>query len=94
VERKIEQAEKKVNEDVKTNAVTKSDLEAPLNMETQVAKGYVAAVRALLLEDGEPPLDLPGMLIYERAQAIQASLQRCLTKKRASSSSKSSQNFQ
>jgi hypothetical protein len=94
VERKVEQAEKKANEAVQTNAVANSDSGAPANTETQVAKGYVAAVRALLLEDGEPPLDLPGMLIYERAQAIQASLQRCLAKKRASSPSISSQNFQ
>jgi hypothetical protein len=49
VERKIEQAEKKTNEIVETNAEAKSDLEAHANTETQVAKGYVAAVRALLL---------------------------------------------
>jgi hypothetical protein len=47
--------------------------------EAQISKGYVAAVRALLLEDGDPPLELPGLIIYERAQAIQASLQRCLS---------------
>jgi hypothetical protein len=81
VERKIEQAENKEAETVS-------------NTEAQVAKGYVAAVRALLLEDGEPPLELPGMIIYERAQAIQASLARCLTKKRASSPSRYSHNFQ
>ncbi|WP_253187276.1 transposase [Paenibacillus sp. GP183] len=81
VERKIEQVENKEPETIS-------------NTEAQVAKGYVAAVRALLLEDGEPPLELPGMIIYERAQAIQASLARCLTKKRASSPSRSSQNFQ
>lgn len=51
--------------------------------ETDIAKGYIAAVRALLLEDGNPPLDLPGMRIYEQAKAIQGSLQRCLSKKRA-----------
>jgi hypothetical protein len=81
VERKIEQAENKTGQIVS-------------DTEVQVAKGYVAAVRALLLEDGEPPLELPGMIIYEKAQAIQASLARCLTKKRASSASRYSQNFQ
>lgn len=33
------------------------------------------------MEDGNPPLDRPGMRIYENAKAIQASLQNCLTKK-------------
>lgn len=99
VERKIEQVEKKITEASQANATAEHDSlsatpEAAVYKEAQVAKGYVAAVRALLLEDGEPPLELPGMLIYERAQAIQASLQRCLTKKRASSPSGSSQNFQ
>lgn len=50
--------------------------------EAEVAKDYVAAVRSLLLEDGNPPLDLPGIRIYENAQAIQASLERCLDIKR------------
>lgn len=91
VERKIEQVEKKATAEHNCFSAT---AEAEVCNEAQVAKGYVSAVRALLLEDGEPPLHLPGMLIYERAQAIQASLQRCLTKKRASSPLRSSQNFQ
>ena len=99
VERKIEQAEKKATEAAQANADESPDSSsvvagATVLAEAQVAKGYMAAVRALLLEDGEPPLELPGMLIYERAQAIQASLERCLTKKRASSSPESGQNFQ
>ncbi len=99
VERKIEQAEKKETEAAKANDHGTPDCsgaaaEQTAPSEAQVAKGYVAAVRALLLEDGEPPLELPGMLIYERAQAIQASLARCLTKKRASSTSRYIQNFQ
>ncbi|MEQ4482242.1 hypothetical protein [Cohnella silvisoli] len=79
VERKIEKAEKKTTEAAQTNEDATSDslgaaAEKTVPSEVQVAKGYVAAIRALLLEDGEPPLELPGMLIYERAQAIQASL--------------------
>lgn len=49
-------------------------------LESEVAKEYIAAIRSLLLEDGDPPLNLPGMLIYEDAKAIQESLQRCLKK--------------
>jgi hypothetical protein len=45
--------------------------------EAEITKGYIAVVRSLLLEDGNPPLDLPGMQIYEKAKAIQASLQKC-----------------
>jgi len=94
VERKVEHAEKKAIEVGRANNKTQHDETSVVSTEAQVAKGYVAAIRALLLEDGEPPLKLPGMMIYERAQAIQASLARCLTKKRASSSSGSDQNFQ
>jgi hypothetical protein len=79
VERKFEQVEKKAMETEQANATTQPDdsnctSDIMGSTKAQVAKGYVAAVRALLLEDGEPPLKLPSMLIYERAQAIQASL--------------------
>ncbi|TVX97051.1 transposase [Paenibacillus cremeus] len=58
-------------------------IESQNSVETEVAKGYIAAVRSLLLEDGNPPLDLPGMRIYQNAKAIQASLEQCLSKKGA-----------
>lgn len=76
IERKIEQVESSA-------AAVDSTEQATNAQEAQVAKKYVAAVRALLLEDGDPPLKLPGMIIFERAQAIQASLARCLDKKGA-----------
>ncbi|MBP1993824.1 hypothetical protein [Paenibacillus eucommiae] len=87
IERKIEQAQTQAAETEHTkseqpNPETTGEESLEVT-EAQIAKGYVAAVRALLLEDGDPPLELPGMLIYERARAIQASLQRCLDKKRA-----------
>lgn len=56
--------------------------------EAEIAKDYLAAVRSILLEDGNPPLDLPGIRIYENAQAVQQSLENCLSKKRASSPEK------
>lgn len=86
VERKIEQVEIQATEIGQTESETFKEVvvtESREVAEAQIAKGYIAAVRALLLEDGDPPLELPGLLIYERAQAIQASLQRCLSKKRA-----------
>jgi len=54
-----------------------------------IAKDYLAAVRAILLEDGNPPLDLPGVRVYEEALAIQRSLQRS-AKKGGSSTLKNS----
>jgi hypothetical protein len=61
--------------------------------ESEVARGYIAAVRSLLLEDGNPPLDLPGMRIYQNAKAIQASLEQCLSKKGAFDSQSHRQNI-
>uniref|UniRef100_UPI00056877E0 transposase n=1 Tax=Paenibacillus zanthoxyli TaxID=369399 RepID=UPI00056877E0 len=45
-----------------------------------IARDYLAAVRSVLLEDGNPPLDLPGIRVYEEAQAIRTSLQRSAKK--------------
>ncbi len=64
------------------------------SLESEVAKDYVAAIRSLLLEDGDPPLNLPGMLIYENAKAIQESLQKCLAKKGVLASRNPIQNSQ
>lgn len=51
--------------------------------EAEIAKDYLAAVRSILLEDGNPPLELPGIRIFETAQAVQQSLESCLNKKGA-----------
>jgi hypothetical protein len=69
-------------------------IENDSSAEAEAAKDYIAAVRSLLLEDGNPPLDLPGIRIYENAQAIQASLQRCLDKKGDLAAEKRCQNIQ
>lgn len=44
-------------------------------------QGYAAAFRAALLERGVPPFDLPGLNIYDFLEALDASLERCLSKK-------------
>lgn len=95
IERKIEKVEAAAAASEEASApkeVTEAAATPDLT-EAQVAKKYVAAVRALLLEDGDPPLELPGMIIFERAQAIQASLERCLSKKGALLTRKHSQNI-
>ncbi|MEJ9163136.1 hypothetical protein P4I20_21640 [Paenibacillus graminis] len=48
--------------------------------EAAIAKDYLAAVRDVLLEVGNPPLDLPGIRVYEEALAIQHSLERSVKK--------------
>jgi hypothetical protein len=69
-------------------------LEKDESVEAEVTKDYLAAVRSVLLEDGNPPLDLPGIRIFETAEAIQASLQNCLDKKGALPTPKRIQNIQ
>jgi hypothetical protein len=69
-------------------------IENDTSAEAEVAKDYVAAIRSVLLEDGNPPLDLPGIRVYENARAIQASLERCLNKKGALAAPNLNQNFQ
>lgn len=42
--------------------------------EKTIIIGYCEAIRAILLEDGKPPLDLPGIKIYERLEELKKSL--------------------
>lgn len=55
------------------------------SLESEVALDYVAAIRSVLLEDGKPPFDLPGIKVYERTKEIRDSLKKCLDKKGDSS---------
>jgi len=59
-------------------------IEQQPSSESEVAAGYVAAIRAVLLEDGNPPLELPGMRVYEHAAAIKQSLSACIKQKKGS----------
>lgn len=51
------------------------------SIESEVTRDYLAATRSLLLEDGNPPLDLSGIQIYEKAEAVKASLEKSVAKK-------------
>jgi hypothetical protein len=46
------------------------------DVEGEIVRGYCAAVRAALTDDGRPPLAAPGLLLHQRLQAITASLDR------------------
>lgn len=78
LERKIEQVETRID-----NEPDQADTSSGEWAEIKAAKRYITATRALLMEGGNPPYNLPGMLIYERARAIQASCSRYLNNKGA-----------
>jgi hypothetical protein len=44
--------------------------------EAEVVRGYCAAVRSALTDDGRPPLDASGLTLHDRLTAITASLER------------------
>ena len=60
--------------DIEHSVTTRTDSEA------LAIRGYCLAVRSALADDGKPPLRLPGLVLYERLQAIQHSLDRVLEK--------------
>ena len=41
---------------------------------SEVVNGYCLAVRSALTDDGHPPLDAPGLRLYERLTSIHSSL--------------------
>jgi hypothetical protein len=44
--------------------------------EAEIVRGYCAAVRAAVTDDGRPPLAAPGLVLCERLEAVAASLDR------------------
>ena len=46
------------------------------NPEAEVVRGYCAAVRSALTDDGRPPLEASGLKLHDRLTAITASLER------------------
>ena len=51
-------------------------LEGRNGPEAEVVRGYCAAVRSALTDDGRPPLDASGLQLHDRLSAITASLER------------------
>ena len=51
-------------------------LEGRSDPEAEIIRGYCAAVRSALTDDGRPPLDAWGLKLYDRLSAITASLDR------------------
>src|SRR5262245_12409391 len=46
------------------------------DVEAEIVRGYCAAVRSALTDDGRPPLAAPGLSLHERLEQIAASLDR------------------
>ena len=44
--------------------------------EAKVVRGYCAAVRSSLTDDGRPPLSAPGLVLKGRLEAVAQSLDR------------------
>jgi hypothetical protein len=51
-------------------------LEGRSDPEAEVVRGYCAAVRSALTDDGHPPLEASGLTLHDRLTAITASLER------------------
>lgn len=51
-------------------------LEGRSDREAEVIRGYCAAVRSALTDDGRPPLEASGLKLHDRLSAIAASLER------------------
>jgi hypothetical protein len=51
-------------------------LEGRGDPEAEVVRGYCAAVRSALTDDGRPPLDASGLKLHDRLSAIAASLEQ------------------
>ena len=60
--------------DIERSVATRADAEA------EAVSGYCLAVRSALTDEGKPPLQLPGLALHDRLQAIQHSLDRVLEK--------------
>ena len=44
--------------------------------QAEVVRGYCAAVRSALTDDGRPPLEAPGLKLHDRLTEVAASLDR------------------
>jgi hypothetical protein len=51
-------------------------LEKRDDAEAEAIRGYCLAVRSTLTDDGQPPLEAPGLQLHDRLQAIATSIER------------------
>lgn len=69
-------AKKVLKKHVRGIRVVERKVEPRGDAEAEVVRGYCAAVRSALTDDGPPPLSASGLQLHERLSAIQDSLER------------------
>ena len=67
-------AKKELKKRVRGIRVLERQVESRDDAEAEVVRGYCAAVRSALTDDGRPPLRASGLLLHERLSAIEHSL--------------------
>ncbi|MBV9109029.1 MAG: transposase [Gemmatimonadetes bacterium] len=67
-------AKKELKKRVRGIRVLERQVESRSDAEAEVVRGYCAAVRSSLADDGRPPLQAPGLRLHERLSAIEQSL--------------------
>lgn len=74
-------AKKELKKQVRGVRPLERALEGRTDEEAEVVRGYGLAVRSALTDDGQPPLDAAGLRLYDRLQAIDASISRVAEKR-------------
>jgi hypothetical protein len=69
-------AKKELKKHVRGIRVLERQVEPRSDAEAEVVRGYCAAVRSALADDGPPPLSAPGLQLHERLSEIGKSLER------------------
>jgi hypothetical protein len=69
-------AKKELKKRVRGVRTIERAVEGDDDAEAEIVRGYCAAVRAAITDDGRPPLTAPGLVLCDRLQAIAASLDR------------------
>ncbi|MEG0156747.1 MAG: hypothetical protein RR661_03735, partial [Anaerovoracaceae bacterium] len=77
-DRKLKTLMKKSLRGIREIEVSVKNNETLEETERTVITGYCEAIRSLLLEDGKPPLELPGIKVYEKLEELKKSLDRSL----------------
>ena len=67
-------AKKELKKHVRGIRVLEREVESRSDGEAAVVRGYCAAVRSALTDDGRPPLQASGLLLHERLSAVEESL--------------------
>jgi hypothetical protein len=74
-------AKKELKKKVRGVRPIERKLEGREDPESQVIRGYCAAVRSALTDDGRPPLSAPGLVLKGRLEAVLASRDRVAEKR-------------